>query len=236
MAAPKYYVVARVVSRDGALDKWRERLTALCAVSKTEPFSNSYYWGYDLDGAPDTLWGLEGYYHPVGFHMNHVSGEIFKEEMAKVDDDKLLRNVQGLGSPDYDLHHYDLADGFVKRKDDPDADAVNSVVVIVHFWAKEGKRKQLLGTLADAADRVQASEKAGSITVQSFAVLKEVNDFQLATAYIRTKTLADWEKLANSSLFKELLDGLETVVAKQEIHRAQNFIGHIDQDAPIGNP
>jgi hypothetical protein len=48
--------------------------------------------------------------------------------------------------------------------------------------------------------------------------------------------LADWEKLAGSSLIKEFLDDLKTVVAKQEIHRAQNFIGHIDQDAPIGNP
>jgi hypothetical protein len=154
-------------------------------VSKTEPFSNSYYWGHDLDGAPDTLWGLEGYYHPVGFHMNHVSGTIFKEEMQKVDDDNLLRNVQGLGSPDYDLHHYDLFDGFVKRKDDPAADSVDSFVAVVHYWAKEGKRKQLLGMLADAADMIKASEKAGSITVQSFAVLKEVNDFSLVTAYIR---------------------------------------------------
>jgi hypothetical protein len=160
-------------------------------VSKTEPYSNSYYWGYDLDGAPDTLWGLEGYYHPVGFFMNHISGDVFKEEMRKVDEDKLLRNVQGLGSPDYDLRHYDLFGGFVTRQDDKDRDAQDSFVAVVHFSAAPGRRKQLLGILADSADRVKAAETGPSIAVQSFAVLKEVNDFNLATVYIRYVNLLD---------------------------------------------
>jgi len=103
--------------------------------------------------------GLEGYYHPTGFFLGHVSTDIFKEEMQKVDNDKLLRNVQGLNSPDYDLHHYDLFSGFVKRDDDRDRDATDSFVAVVHFWAAQGKRKQLLGILADVVDRVKASEK-----------------------------------------------------------------------------
>jgi hypothetical protein len=154
-------------------------------VSKTEPYSNTYYWGYDLDGTPDTLLGLEGYYHPVGFFMNHISSDVFKEEMRKVDEDRLLRNVQGLGSPDYDLHHYNLVSGFVTRQDDSDRAAQDSFVAVVHFWASPGRRKQLLGILADSADRVKAAETGPSIAIQSFAVLKEVNDFSLATVYIR---------------------------------------------------
>jgi hypothetical protein len=154
-------------------------------VSKTEPYSNSYYWARDVDGEPDTLWGLEGYYHPIGFFIGHVSTDIFKEEMAKVDEDKLLRNVQGLSSPDYDLHHYVSPSGFMKRQDDENRDSMDSFVVVVHLWAAEGKRQQLLATLVDYADQVKASEKAPSITVQSFLVLKELLDFNLATIYIR---------------------------------------------------
>lgn len=160
-------------------------LQGLCKVSKTEPYSNSYYWGYDLDGAPDTLWGLEGYYHPVGFFMNHVSSDAFKEEMRKVDEEKLLRNVQGLTSPDYDLCHYDLFAGFLTRKADNDRDSQDSFVAVVHFWASQGRRKQLLGILSDCADRVKETETGSFAAVQSFAVLKEVNDFQLASLYIR---------------------------------------------------
>jgi hypothetical protein len=239
MATPLFFVIARVVSRDGALEKvcplalyplidsliillkyfipifdfspvrqffvaiywvarsliwilislsplqWRKRLVGLCAVSKTEPYSNSYYWGHDLDGAPDTLWGLEGYYHPVGFFMSHISSDTFKEEMKKVDEDKLLRNVQGLGSPDYDLHHYDESSGFVKRMDDANADCVDSAVVVVHFWAQEGRRKELLAVMADYADKVKAREMSPSIDIQSFLALKELNDLNLASLYIR---------------------------------------------------
>ncbi|EXJ87560.1 hypothetical protein A1O3_04520 [Capronia epimyces CBS 606.96] len=236
MVAPRFYVVARVVGRDGALAPWRDRLAGLCAVSKTEPYSDSYYWGYDLDGEPDTIWGLEGYYHPIGFFIGHLSTDTFKEEMRKVDEDKLLRNVQGLGSPDYDLHHYDLAGGFVKRSDDKDADATDSFVAVVHFWAAaQGKRKQLLGVLADAADAVKDAEKSPAITVQSFAVLKELSDFTLATVYIRTRTQADWEKFQATKIWKDLLETVKPITAKQEVHRSQSFIGHIGQEAPA-NP
>ncbi|KIV81152.1 hypothetical protein PV11_08591 [Exophiala sideris] len=231
MGAPLYFVVARVVSREGALEKWRDRLAGLCKVSKTEPYSNSYYWGYDLDGEPDTLWGLEGYYHPVGFFMNHVSSDIFKEEMRMVDEDKLLRTVQGIGSPDYDLHHYDLFGGFLTRKNDNDQDAPDGFVAIAHFWATEGRRKQLIGILADCADNVKS---AG--TVQSFAVLKEVNDFQLATIYIRTRSQEAWESFEASKTYRDLLADVNPIITKTETHRSQAFIGHINQDAPSGNP
>ena len=166
--------------------QWQERLLALCAVSETEPYSTSYYWGVDVDGEPDTLWGLEGYSHPIGFFLGHTSTDVFKEEMRKVDEDNLLRNVQGLGSPDYDLHHYDTYSGFLKRPDDKSGDVKDSFVVVVHFWALDGKRKQLFGALADYADRVKASEKAPAITVQSFGVLKELRDLKLASLYIRS--------------------------------------------------
>jgi hypothetical protein len=165
--------------------QWRDRLEVLCKVSKTEPFSNSYYWGRDLDGEPDTLWGLEGYHHPIGFFMGHISTDTFKEEMKKVDDDKLLRNVQGLGSPDYDLHHYDMFSGFLKRKDDKDGDAEDSFVVILHFWTAPERRNQLLGILTDSSERAKATEKVAPIKVQSFAVFKELNDFGLTSVYIR---------------------------------------------------
>jgi hypothetical protein len=160
-------------------------LAGLCKVAKTEPYSNSYYWGHDLDGAPDTLWGLEGYYHPVGFFLNHSASDGFKEEMRKVDEAKLLRNVQGLNSPDYDLRHYDLFGGFLTRKDDKDRDIQDSFVAVVHFSASPGRRKQLLGTLSDYADRVKATEMGTPGAAQSLAVLKEVNDFNLASIYIR---------------------------------------------------
>jgi hypothetical protein len=224
-------------------------------VSKTEPYSNSYYWGHDLDGAPDTLWGLEGYYHPVGFFMNHVSGDVFKEEMRKVDEDKLLRTVQGLASPDYDLRHYDLFAGFVTRPDDKDRDTQDSFVAVVHFSATPGRRKQLLGILADSADRVKAVETGPSVAVQSFAVLKELNDFNLATVYVRyviilasstqpagyswlarTRSQEMWEKFQSSKIYEELLADVGPITTQIATHRSQAFIGHIDQEAPSGNP
>ncbi|KAK6067267.1 hypothetical protein SCUP515_10239 [Seiridium cupressi] len=173
MFRPLFVVIARVVSRDQALPKWRERLQGLCQVSKQEPYSHSYYWGYDLDGEPDTIWGLEGYHHPVGFFMNHVSSDTFKEEMRKVDQDNLLRHEQGLASPDYDLHHYDLFAGFAKRENDKGPDDEDSFVAVVHFWALDGRRKQILGTLADVLDRVKASSQRPLTLLQSFMVLKE---------------------------------------------------------------
>lgn len=152
-------------------------------MSATEAYSTSYYWGQDVDGEPDTLWGLEGYRHPIGFFIGHPASDVFKREMKKVDDDKLLRHVQGLGSPDYDLHYYDMHYGFLTRADDPDANAKDSFVVVLHFWALEGRRKQLLGTLSVGIDQVQASKNEG---VQSFAVLKECLDVNMASLYIRS--------------------------------------------------
>lgn len=155
-------------------------------MSATEPYSTSYYWGQDVDGEPDTLWGLEGYQHPIGFFIGHPASDVFKREMKKVDEDKLLRHVQGLGSPDYDLHYYDMHYGFLTRSDDSEKDAKDSFVVVLHFWAPEGRRKQLLGTLSSGVDRVKVSETSSSITVQSFAVLKECLDVDMASLYIRS--------------------------------------------------
>ena len=208
---PDFFVIARVVGSDEALPKvcnpkyqdlvldsfelladcercllqWKERVVALCEVSATEPYSTSYYWGHDVDGEPDTLWGLEGYGHAIGFFIGHPASEVFKQEMKKVDDGKLLRHVQGLGSPDYDLHYYDFYDGFLTRVDDQYKDARDSFVVILHFWAQEGRRKELIQALAAGADRVKKSETQGAVTVQSFAVLKECLDVQMASVYIR---------------------------------------------------
>ncbi|KAG2016903.1 hypothetical protein GB937_006106 [Aspergillus fischeri] len=161
MKNPKFFVVARVVGRDGALSLWQRRLVALCEVSATEPHGDSYYWGHDLDGEPDTLWGLEGYTHPVGFFLDHVSTDIFKREMALVDADQLLRHEQGLASRDYDLHHYDWAGGWLKRPDDPNRDSKTSYIVIYHFWAVDKtSRGELLGALAEFADDNRAQEKS----------------------------------------------------------------------------
>ncbi|OAG36429.1 hypothetical protein AYO21_09414 [Fonsecaea monophora] len=233
MGAPLFFVIARVVSRDGALEKWREVLAGLCKVSKTERYSNSYYWGHDLDGETDTLWGLEGYYHATGFFLDHVSSDEFKAEMRKVDDAKLLRTVQGIGSPDYDLRYYDLFGGFLTRKDDPDRDRQDSFVCVVHFSAAEGRRKQLLGVAADCADLVEATAGNGVApfgAVQSFAVLKEVNDLSLVSLYIRTRSQEAWEALEASDIFQRLLDHVKPITTKTEKHRSQAFIGHINQD------
>ncbi|KAK7883460.1 hypothetical protein LTR67_011210 [Exophiala xenobiotica] len=208
---------------------------SLCKVAKTERYSNSYYWGYDLDGAPDTLWGLEGYYHSVGFFINHGASDVFKEEMRKVDEAKLLRNVQGLGSPDYDLRYYDLFGGFLTRKGDKDRDAPDSLVVVVHFSASQGRRKQLLGIVADCADLVQGLETAPFGAVQSVVVLKEVNDLNLVTAYIRTRSKEVWDKFEASSIYQQLLIDAGSITTKTETHRSQALIGHIDQDGPSGN-
>lgn len=157
----------------------------MCAVSKAEPYSTSYYWGRDVDGEPDTLWGLEGYAHAVGFFLGHPASDVFKAEMQKVDADKLLRNVQGLGSPDYDLHYYDLHSGFLTRPDDESKDSKDSFVVVTHFWVQKGKRKAMLGFLNGFADQVRASEAGPAIRVQSCAVLKETNDTNIASLYLR---------------------------------------------------
>ncbi|KAK7452927.1 hypothetical protein CaCOL14_010015 [Colletotrichum acutatum] len=171
MSCPLFFVVARVVGSDGSLEKWKERLIALCAVSATEPLGNSYYWGHDLSASsPDTLWGLEGYTHPMGFFLGHTSTDVFKREMRLADEQKLLKTVQGIGSPDYDLHHYDLAGGWLKRDDDPGRDSRDSAVAVVHFWAaEEGSREDVVKGLEGFA-KAQREREFGDVvaTVREF--------------------------------------------------------------------
>lgn len=151
----------------------------LCNVSATEPLGDSYYWGQDLDGEPDTLWGLEGYTHPVGFFIGHVSTDIFKREMELVDADKLLRTEQGLASPDYDLHHCDWAGGWLKRPDDLNRNSKTSIVDVVHFWTPhKAARVDLINLLVE-------SSKDFEVSLQSFGVLKEVRDEKMVTLWLR---------------------------------------------------
>ena len=145
---------------------------------------NSYYWGADLDGEPDTLWGLEVYSHPVGFFMGHVSSDIFKREMALVDSDKLLKHEQGLASRDYDLKHYDLAGGWLTREDDVDKDSKNSYVVVHHIFTKDGKRKEVIERLCKFSEETKGAQGPNG-GVQSCAVLEEINDVNLVTLWVR---------------------------------------------------
>ncbi|TVY42036.1 hypothetical protein LSUB1_G002991 [Lachnellula subtilissima] len=184
MSVPDFYVVARVVGRPGAIEPWKERLVPLCEVSATEPLGHTYYWGQDLDGEPDTLWGLEGYSHAVGFFKGHPASDIFKREMALVDQDQLLKHEQGLASRDYDLYHYDDAGGWYTKEDDPEKHSKTSHVVVHHFFAQAGKREnviRLLGGLAEISKTV--------IGVQSCGVLRECNDKSLVTLWVRYSQL-----------------------------------------------
>ncbi|EEU44528.1 uncharacterized protein NECHADRAFT_85171 [Fusarium vanettenii 77-13-4] len=202
---PKFFVLARVISRDGALEFWRERLVHLCEVSKTEPYGDSYYWGYDLDGAKDTLWGLEGYTHPIGFFIDHVSSDIFKREMELVDKDRLLRTVQGLGSPDYDLHHYDQYGGYLKREDDPDADSKASIVFLNKGSPGPHRPAECTGL-----ERMQGHDNEHIV-------------------------VAAWEALQNSVESKSLAADIEPLTRSTEVHRSQVFNGHIGlKDKVVG--
>lgn len=193
---PRFYVVARINGADGALnkvpriikktllnqmanmrDQWVERFTGLCKATATEPMSLTYYWGTDQDGETDVLWGLEGYSHPVGFFVGHGQSAEFKHEMSLIDEDNLLRNIQGFPSPDYDLHYYDFEGGWLTREDDPLRDSKESFVAVVHFWAKEGKRKEVMKKLGDFATCASS--------LQSCAVLKECMDANLTTLWLR---------------------------------------------------
>ncbi|CAI4218723.1 unnamed protein product [Parascedosporium putredinis] len=225
---PWFYVVARVVGRDGALPLWKERLVHLCGVSATEPYGDSYYWGGDLDGEPDTLWGLEGYTHPIGFFIDHVSSEIFKREMALVDSDALLRTKQGLGSPDYDLHHYDEEAGFLKRQDDPDRHSTDSHVAVYHFWAAdEAGRTRVLEALSRFATDAETSQGASG-SIQSALVLKECRDLKLATLWLRVKTGDAFKALEASGLLADLLGEVKGLCEKTELHQSSSFGGHLD--------
>ncbi|KAL4936478.1 hypothetical protein BDV06DRAFT_233346 [Aspergillus oleicola] len=222
MESPKFFVVARVVGRDGALPLWKERLVHLCNVSATERLGDSYYWGQDLDGEPHTLWGLEGYTHPVGFFIGHVSTDIFKREMALVDADKLLRTEQGLASPDYDLHHYDWAGGWLKQADDPERDSKISLVAVIHFWAaSEATRAELINTLLVAAKDFNGS-------AQSFGILKEVRDERMVTLWLRSRSPEEYEGLKSSSTFRDLMSRANEMSTKTEVHRSRAFDGHLD--------
>lgn len=155
-------------------------------MSATEPLGTTYYWGQDLDGEPDTLWGLEGYSHAVGFFIGHPSSQIFKEEMAFVDSQKLLRHEQGLTSKDYDLKHYDQAGGYLTRSDDELKDGKDSFVAVLHFWARGGKRVDVISKLSKLAEETKESKGLGLETmVQSCALLKGVWDLDLVTLWVR---------------------------------------------------
>ncbi|KAL5591187.1 hypothetical protein FOVSG1_010076 [Fusarium oxysporum f. sp. vasinfectum] len=224
MTAPKFFVIARVVGRDGALQLWKDRLVHLCKVSSTEPYGDSYYWGHDLDGENDTLWGLEGYTHPIGFFIDHVSSDIFKREMALVDKDELLKTSQGLTSPDYDLHHYDQVSGYLKRADDTESDSKDSFVVVRHYWTKdEGQRENLL----DALSKFAKQSRENQTYVKSALVLKECRDNKLATLWIRVKSSEDWNSLHKSESFKQLTSELQSLLEKTESHHSQSFDGHL---------
>ena len=225
----------------GLLQQWRKRLVHLCEVSRTEPYGDSYYWGYDLDGEKDTLWGLEGCTHPIGFFLDHVSSGIFKREMALVDKDELLRTTQGLGSPDYDLHHYDQVGGCLKRTDDPDSDSKTSFVVVNHYWANdESGRDKILDSLSRFAAQILENQNQ----VQSALVLKECRDKNLGTLWLRSvettqaslplpltshrlESSQAWEGLQTSSLFNLLTTEIQSLTVSIESHRSQSFNGHL---------
>ncbi|KAF2179301.1 NAD(P)-binding protein [Zopfia rhizophila CBS 207.26] len=204
---------------------WTELLVHLCSVSATEPYGSSYYWGQDIDGEPDTLWGLEGYGHAVGFFLGHPASDMFKMQMAFVDAEKLLRQ-------DYDLHHYDAIGGFLTREDDPDRDSKTSFVVVHHFWAVDNAmREALLGHLKGLARK--ARELPVGEGVQSCQVLRECSDMTLATLWVRTRTEAHFVKYRESETY-QLIVGTElksggNVVAKSELHSSRAFNGHIDK-------
>ncbi|KAK2764667.1 hypothetical protein CKAH01_04832 [Colletotrichum kahawae] len=241
MSCPLFFVVARVVGSDGSLEKWKDRLVGLCGVSATEPLGNSYYWGHDLDGEPDTLWGLEGYTHPAGFFLGHTSTDTFKHEMRLADEDKLLKTVQGIGSPDYDLHHYDFAGGWLKREDDDFKDSKDSAVAVVHFWTSDKDRALVIQRLNDfAASRRATKSNQGSL--QSCGVLKEVMQPNLTTlwlryetwlnavGYISARSQEDLKSHLVSEEYKDLLASVESVLSSRvETHLSQSFNGHIDQ-------
>lgn len=213
--------------------QWKERLVHLCGVSATERYGDSYYWGADIDGEPDTLWGLEGYTHPLGFFIDHISSDIFKREMALVDSDSLLRTQQGLTSPDYDLHHYDeetsTPGSFLKRWDDAERDGKTSHVAVLHLWAGDAvQRAAVLAKLATYAASAKKAPLDDSKGLQSCVVLRELKDSTLATLWVRTRTKAafDAENTAGGSL-AALLAELTPLVAKTELHQSASFDGHI---------
>jgi len=227
MSCPKFYVVARVVSREGALPIWKERITSLVDVSASERLGDSYYWGHSLDGDMDTIIGLEGYTHPVGFFMGHFETDIFKQQTNLIDKDKLLRTQQGLDSPDYDLHHYDLVGGWLKRVDDSEKDSKTSHVAVYHFWVNEEERDEVLRQMIAFADALKwVQGPTGS--VQSAVVLREVRFPTMATLWLRTKNLEAFNAFRSSGPLPELLENLKPFTTETVLRQAQSFNGHLE--------
>jgi hypothetical protein len=105
--------------------------------------------------------------------------------MGLVDKDELLRTQQGLGSPDYDLHHYDHHAGFLKLADDADRHSKSSYVAVYHFWATdESRRADVLAALTAFAEDAEKTQGAAGL-IQSALVLKECKDHKLATLWLR---------------------------------------------------
>jgi len=229
MLNSEFFVVARVVGRSGAFKLWTERLVPLCEVSAKEPLGHTYYWGQDLDGEPDTLWGLEGYSHAVGFFMGHPSSSVFKQEMALVDKDQLLKHEQGLSSRDYDLHHYDQVGGWFKRAECAENDSTASYVVVYHFFAREGSRVEVIRLLSELAEVSRHMEG-----IQSCGVLRECNDASLATLWLRpsASTQQNLQQFQLSESYSDIIATRLTpgnsYVVKVEVHNSKAFIGHIN--------
>lgn len=117
--------------------------------------------------------------------------------MAKVDADALLRHEQGLASPDYDLHHYDWAGGWLKRDNDPDRDSTTSNVVVYHLWVKDAsQRGEVLSELRGFA----AGQKGlPDGLLQSCGLLEECRDDKMLTVWLRYVHKFDHQKRSNSN-------------------------------------
>ncbi|KAK7202705.1 hypothetical protein BZA70DRAFT_90806 [Myxozyma melibiosi] len=231
MSGTKFFVVARVTGRDNALPLWKERIVSLCAVSATEKLGDTYYWGSSLEGDPDTICGLEGYTHAVGFFIGHFETDTFKEQGALIDSDELLKHEQGLDSRDYDLHHYDLVGGFLKRDNDPDRDAKDSIIAVYHFWSTtEETRPEILDKLLSFVNSYRSGELDAA--VQSAIVLKEIRFPTMATLWVRVRTLDTHAAFEKSEAFAKLIDEVKPLVSKTDKYKAGAFNGHLDLKYP----
>ena len=165
--------------------------------------------------------------------------------MALVDKDELLKHQQGLGSPDYDLHHYDEEGGWLKLANDPDRDSKTSHVAVYHFWATtEEKRSELLATLSKWAEQTKTSQ-GSNVPVQSALVLRECRDRKLATLWLRyvhhknndcpsnssyysVKDIDTFKQLQSSGTLADLLRQVKPLCDKMEVHQSKSFNGHLN--------
>lgn len=81
----------------------------------------------------------------------------------------------------YDLHHYNMVGGWLKRRGDPQADSKTSHVAVIHFFTQSGKRDHVIEQLESVGKSALESEP----TVSSFGILKELNDENLVTVWLR---------------------------------------------------